>query len=327
LRPVIPALIFALTALIGAQEIPVIRVPVRLVTLPTLVFSRDSRLLPDLQNTNFRVLDNGRVQTVTLNTSYTPVSVAVVIQVNQDVREYVPFIARSGSVIDTLLVGESGEAAVVTYASEVSVVKSFDAGDLPSALKSISANGRPARMIDAGMRALTLLSARRRSRAHVILFIGQSMDTGSESTLASLRDAAERDNVTIYALTLPEFGKAFVSDTFSLQGLSSRADRGGFKAGADLGKLIPVLNRNTSAASGADPFSILTAATGGTQLHFRKQRQLEDAIADIGIQLRSAYLLSYYPNSKESGYHTVKVEVDVPGAKVYSRPGYWLSTD
>jgi len=73
--------------------------------------------------------------------------------------------------------------------------------------------------------------------------------------------------------------------------------------------------------------SILTAATGGTLLHFRKQRQLEDAIADLGIQLRSGYLLSYYPNSKESGYHTVKVEVDLPGAKVYSRPGYWLNTD
>jgi hypothetical protein len=80
-------------------------------------------------------------------------------------------------------------------------------------------------------------------------------------------------------------------------------------------------------ATGSDPFSILTAATGGTQLHFRKQRQLEDAIADLGIQLRSAYLLSYYPNTQELGYHTVKVEVDVPGAKVYSRPGYWLTTD
>ena len=45
---------------------------------------------------------------------------------------------------------------------------------------------------------------------------------------------------------------------------------------------------------------MLTAATGGTQLHFRKQSQLEDGIAAIGIELRSAYLLSYYPNSPGS---------------------------
>jgi len=326
-RPPVTALIFVLAALTGAQQLPTIRVPVRLVTVPTLVFSSESRILPDLQNTDFRVLDNGRVQTTTLNMSYTPVSVAIVIQVNQDVRDYVPFIARSGNAVDALLVGESGEAAVVTYGGEVTVVKPFDAGDLQSAFKSISAAGWPARMIDAGMRALTLLSARPSSRSRVLLFIGQPMDSGSESTLAALRDGAEKENVTVHTLALPELGKAFVSDTFSLQGLSSRADRGGFKAGADLAKLIPVLNRTASVATGFDPFSILTAATGGTQLHFRKQRQLEDAIADIGIQLRSAYLLSYYPNSQEFGYHTVKVEVDVPGAKVYSRPGYWLSAE
>ena len=146
------------------------------------------------------------------------------------------------------------------------------------------------------------------------------MDSGSESALASLRESAENENVAVYALTLPEVGKAFVSDTFSLQGLSSRADRGGFKAGVDAAKLVSVLNRSTTAVAAADPFSILTAATGGTQLHFRKQRQLEDAIAAIGVELRSAYLLSYYPNSAETGYHTVKVEVDVPGAKVYVPP-------
>jgi VWFA-related protein len=273
---------------------------------------------------DFRVLDNGRPQTVTLDTSSTPASIVLAIQVSQDVRQYVPFIARAGSALDALLVGESGEAAVVTYGSEVTVAKPFDAGDVQSTLRTISASGRPARMIDAGMRALTLLAKRPGSRTRVLLFIGQPMDSGSESALASLREGAEKANVTVYALTLPEFGKAFVSDTFSLQGLS-KADRGGFKSGVDLGKLISVLNRNTDAATGADPFSILTAATGGTQLHFRKPRQLEGAIAAIGVQLRSAYLLSYYPNSQEAGYHTVKIEVDVPGAKVYSRPGYWLS--
>jgi VWFA-related protein len=318
------ALTLGLAALIGAQQIPTIRVPVRLVTLPTLVFSRESRILPGLQMADFRVLDNGRPQTVTLNTTATPASIALAIQVSRDVRQYVPFIAKAGSAIDALLVGESGEAAVVTYGSEVTVAKPFEAGDVQSALRTVSASGSPARMIDAGMRALTLLARRPRSRARVLLFIGQPMDSGSESTLASLREGAEKENVAVYALALPEAGTSFVSDTFSLQGLS-QADRGGFKAGADLGKLISVLNRNANAAAGADPFSILTAATGGTQLHFRKQRQLEDAIAAIGVQLRSAYLLSYYPNSQEAGYHTVKIEVDVPGAKVYSRPGYWLS--
>jgi len=318
---------FALAIPLGAQQLSTIRVPVRLVTVPALVFSKESRLLLNLQDSDFRVLDNGRAQTVTLNTSYTPVSVAVVIQVNQDVREYVPFVAKAGNTLDALLVGESGESAVLNYNSEVTVVKSFDTGSLQSALKSIGASGRAAHMIDAGMRAVTLLSACSSSRERVLVFIGQAMDSGSEATLAELRDRVEKENVTVYALTLPELGKAFVSDTFSLQGLSSKSDRGGIKGGADLGKLVPALNRSAGAANNTDPFSVLTAATGGTQLHFRKQRQLEDAIADIGIQLRTAYLLTYYPNSTEFGYHTLKVEVSLPGAKIYSRPGYWLTAD
>jgi hypothetical protein len=117
-----------------------------------------------------------------------------------------------------------------------------------------------------------------------------------------------------------------VSDTISLSGVSAQ-DRGGFKAGLDLGKLIEVLGRSSKAEEAADPFSILTAATGGTQIRFRKQRELESAIAAISVQLRSAYLLSYYPSSTEPGYHTISVEVGVPGATVHSRPGYFSASE
>ncbi len=136
------------------------------------------------------------------------------------------------------------------------------------------------------------------------------MDSGSEASLASLKEQAEIENVTVYALTLPQFGKAFVSDTVKVSGVSQE-EKGGFKAGLDLGKLIEVLGHSSKAEEAADPFSILTAATGGTQLHFRKQHELESEIATIGVELRSAYLLSYYPVSTEPGYHTINVEVDV----------------
>ena len=313
----------SLASLAAAQQIATIRVPVRLVTVPALVFSKEGRLIPGLQRTDFRVFDNGRLQKVTLDTALTPVSIVLAIQMNQDVRRYAPFIAKAGSVVEALLAGESGEAAVITYSDDVATVKPFDTGDVQSALRKISANGKRARTIDAGVRAITLLKQRASSRARILVFIGQSMDNASESDLAFLREQAERENVSIYALTLPEFGKAFVSDTFFLHGVS-RGEGGGFRAGVDLGKLIPVLSRSSEMEKGTYPFSILTAATGGTQLHFRKQKELEDAIAIMGVELRSAYLLSYSPSSTEAGYHTINLVVDVPGARTHSRPGYWL---
>jgi VWFA-related protein len=302
-------------AVLFAQPGSTIRVPVRLVNVPTLVLSKDGRLVPGLQITDFRVYDNGRLQRVALDTMSAPVSVAVAVQVNQDVRSYVPFIAKAGSVIEALLAGESGETTVIAYNDDVTIIKAFDN------LRRIPTSGRQARMIDAGLRAVTLLKERPASRARVLLFIGQPIDSGSESTLASLKEQAETANVTVHALTLPQFGKAFVSDTVQLSGVSAQ-EKGGFKAGLDLGRLIEALGRGSKAEEGADPFSILTAATGGTQIHFRKQRELESAIATIGVELRSAYLLSYYPSSTEPGYHTINVEVAIPGAKTHSRPGY-----
>jgi VWFA-related protein len=319
-------LLFTATMFGQTPQMPTIRVPVRLVTLPTLVFSKEGRLITGLQSGDFRVFDNGRRQRVTLDSASAPPSVVLAIQVNQDVRTYVPFIARAGSVVDTLLTGESGETAVIIYGDGVAVVKPFATGDVQSTLKNLAADGAKARMIDAGLRAVTLLRERPGSRARVLLFIGQPLDIGSESPLSALKEQTEREEVAVYALALPEFGKAFVSDTFSLQGVS-RNEKGGFKGGVDLGNLVAVLRRSSHAEKHDDPFSILTAATGGTELHFRKQKELEDAIATIGLELRSAYLLSYYADAAESGYHTVKIEVDRSGARSFARPGYWLSTN
>jgi len=305
------AMLALLAAGMGAQDPLTIHVPVRLVTLPTLVLADDGRVIAGLERNNFRVSDNGRPQKVTLDSVATPASVAVVVQVSRDVREYVPFIARVGSAVDALLVGQRGQAAVIAYNDDVVLVKAFGAGDVRTSLRGISASGRKARMNDAGVRAIELLKDRPRARARILLYVGQPLDAGSGHSVTDVREAAERENVSIYALTLPISGKSFVPDTFSLPVLNLR-------------KLIPSLNRERP---GSDPFATLTAATGGTQLHFHKQSELEEGIAIVGVELRSSYVLSYRPSASENGYHTINIEVDVPGAKAYSRPGYWWTAE
>jgi hypothetical protein len=121
-----------------AQEIPTIRVPVRLVLFPTLVFSGEGRLISGLQSSSFRAFDNGSLQKVTVDNTVRPMSIAFAIQINQDVREYLPFVAKTGSIIDSLVLGESGEAAVLTYSDDVTVIKYFDdAGGVEANLKTL----------------------------------------------------------------------------------------------------------------------------------------------------------------------------------------------
>ena len=123
----------------------------------------------------------------------------------------------------------------------------------------------------------------------ILLLIGQPADAGSETALDAVREQVEQENLSVYALALPELGKAFVSDPFTLDGLTR--ERGGFKAGADLKNLVKVLERGSAASAAADPFSVLTAASGGTQIRFRKQAEIEGGLAAIGLQVRSAYTL------------------------------------
>jgi VWFA-related protein len=322
----LPGLFAAAIFALAAQEAgPLVRVPVRLVAVPTLVFSGDGRLVHGLQARDFRIFDNGHPQKIRFDFLTAPVSVVIAVQANRDVRQYRPFIGRTGSVFDALLVGETGESAVLAYNDEVKIAKTFERGDCQSTLRNLPASGRKARMIDAGMRAIELLRQRPASRTRVLILVGQPMDDGSESTIADLRRDVEREGVWVYSLSLPEVGKAFVSDTLRLRGLSSQKDRGGFEAGVDLASLLGVLERSAQAAQSTDPFSVLAAATGGTQIHFRKQRELEDAISAIVVQLRSAFVLSYTPNSSEPGYHRIDIEAGIPQAKIFSRRGYWTA--
>ena len=179
-------------------------------------------------------------------------------------------------------------------------------------------------MIDAAMAAVDLLSRQPGSRSRVLLLIGQPADQGSQGNLETLREQAERENVTIFALALPQLNKAFLEDTFSLQGPSSKQERGGYKASMDLSRLAPALIHGSEAEAGSDAFAELTRATGGTVLHFRTQRALEDAVGIVGTELRSVYTLSFAPDLTHPGYHDLKVEVNVPGATPYARLGYRL---
>jgi len=297
--------IAVLSAVLIAQEIPVIRVPVRMVAVPTLVFSKENRLIPGLKRADFRVLDNGIPQTVSLDADVAPVSVVIAIQANQDVRPSVSYIAKVGSLMEAHLVGATGRASVIAYNGDIKVLKPFGSGDMRAAFRSVSARGSKTRMIDAGMRAIEMLKERPRTAARVLLYIGQVTDRGSAATWAALREEAERENVAIYALN-------------SAGGADTGASTGNF----DLGWLLSTLGHQDART---DPLSPLIAETGGTELHFRGQSELENAIGTMGVELRSAYQLSYYPSSEAPGLHKISVEVSVQGAKTYARPGYMLS--
>ncbi len=87
---------------------------------------------------------------------------------------------------------------------------------------------------------------------------------------------------------------------------------------------VPPILRSIRDLFKKSPAEAFAYFTGGNVYSFGREKALELAIADIGKDLRSQYLLSYSPNDKdEPGFHTIKVSVDRPGLKIRTRPGYW----
>jgi len=199
------ALLWLCATALLAQQPTTIRVPVRLVSVPTLVLGPDGRVLTGLQAGDFRLFDDERPRPFTLDTSVSPVSVVIAVQANPDIRAYLPFIARVGNALDALLVGASGESAAIVYGDEVTVAKPFDSGDLRQRFARSSPRQARARDRRRGARP-ALLRQRPATRIACCSSSGSPWITAA-STAPDLRREAERDSVTIHALALPEIAR------------------------------------------------------------------------------------------------------------------------
>jgi len=210
-----------LAALLLGQSAP-IRVPVRLVVAPTLVLSPTGHVISGLEADKFELLDNGCSQQFRMDVEPEPLSVVIAIQANDAVSDYLPFVAKTGSVAESLLLGANGKAAVLSYSDDVKLVRTFDSGDVRSAFAQLSTSGQDARMLDATERGIQLLKGQPASRVRVLLLIGQAYDKGSTDTLAKVtRDAtaencsdlcfglaSRRQEICSRHVSLPQYGLA-----------------------------------------------------------------------------------------------------------------------
>jgi VWFA-related protein len=311
-----------------AQSPPLIRVPVRVVTVPVAVVSARDKFVTGLKVEDFSLFDNGRAQNVRLDYMDGQISLAIAVETNDSVRAWLPEVRRVVSMIEALMVGEAGDASLTSFGDDVKTIQPMtgNAALLDKAFESIKPNGdKQNRILDALAEATKQLEQVSAARRRIILLIAQSGDVGSASSLRDVLRQLELNNITVYSLIMPRIGSELIGKSFSLQGAKQafHRDDAGFVAGVDLGKLIPEIYRSEKAVSGADEISLITSELGGRIFSFRKPKELENGISLIGEELHTEYLLSYTPVQFEPGYHQIRVQVDRLGTVVRARPGYY----
>jgi VWFA-related protein len=295
-----------------------IRTNVPLVIVPATVTDRKGHYIDGLGPRDFVLLDNGKRQKFQLDTSDTtliPISIVIAVQADGPAAPAIAKLHKVGSMIQPLITGDRGEAAVVTFADDVNVVQNFTSSPfrISDAFEAIRAtDSNPAHLIDAVEKAVQMLAARPANRRKVILLVSESRDRGSKAKLGDTIEQAQREDVTIYTASYSAYATAFTQ-----KGSEVGPPQSG---GIDFIAIFRELSRNAK-ANAAEAFA---KYTGGRHLSFEKLRGLENTISRVGEELHSQYLLSFTPTSGEPGFHTITVQLPGrPDALIDTRPGYW----
>ena len=317
------------------------------IVAPVLVFAPDGSIMNNLQPSQFHLYDNGREQDIHVDTEFQPISLVVAIEASRRDDAILKQIHKIGSMIEPLVIGDAGEAAVIAFDHNIRTLQDFtsDSQKIKDAIAKISSGSSSSRMVDAVDSAILMLRHRPKDRRRIILLISETRDNGSYARGRQTLIALQLSNVTLYSVDIGQLSRRMTEQAEPPRPDPIAPEARNLPMGTPntpLGvqhvngygqnlEFVPVLKEIYTDTKGIfirNPIQIFTKGTGGAQFSFLKQRGLEDAVEKIGTEIHSQYLISYAPKKEtllQGGYHELRVEVEYPRAKVQTRPGYWLA--
>lgn len=324
---------------------PTFRGGIQVVLVPTTVVDKRGETVNGLMPEDFILYDNDKVQKINRDVTILPLSFVIGIQRSSNVEKVLPMIKKTGSIISDLLVGQDGEAAVISFDHRVEVLQDFtrDLDKIDAALDKLKPGGMNNRVVDAVNQA-TYMLRHKKDRRKVILLISETLDRSSEAKPREVATNLQLHNIEVYTLNIsrivtrlterkevprpdhlppgarPRVGVAPPDPT------SQNQITGAQGYGGDAIPAFVEMFRGVYGLFVRNPAELFTDFTGGREYSFITQKDLERAISRIGTEIRSQYVLSYVPNNKlEGGFHKIRVEVKRQGLKVSTRPGYWMA--
>ncbi|MGA2456830.1 MAG: VWA domain-containing protein [Terriglobales bacterium] len=292
---VLLSIVYATPALLAQEPETTIKVDVKLVNV--FVTVTDSRGAPvaNLQKENFVLKEDGKEQKIAIfgRESALPLSIVLAVDTSLSTRKDLPLELTSARKFVHAIVRPQDGLSLYKFSEEVSELVPFT-----SDLKKIDAgidrvrNGSATALYDAiflGSRALS-----RRQGRKVLVVITDGGDTMSQMNYKEALRAAQEAEAIIYSIII----------------VPIEAD-----AGRDTGGEHALIQISTD--------------TGGKYYYATSLPQLDDAFRQISDELRTQYLLAYYPSQRYSNSEFRQLRVDLanpPAGGPYQshyRAGYY----
>lgn len=258
-------------------------VRVDLVAVITSVLDASGKPVSDLPQSAFHVYENGREQQIDVFQRRTnlPLDLALMIDTSLSTYTEMKFEREAAAGFIRQVLRPDDRLAVFTFAYNVDQLSPFTANlhTLDEALKRMQ-EGTGTSLFDAIFLGSRSLDRRPSGRRRVLLLVTDAGETTSRSTYDLARDAAIRADAMLYTILIR-----------------------------------PIKNESGRNTAGEHAIDTIIDQTGGAVYTVDAPNEFAPTFSRINEELRTEYLLGYYPNPlpPPGAYRTIEVRVTPPG--------------
>jgi Ca-activated chloride channel family protein len=285
------ALVLLAVVAVRAQQQPTFRGGTSIVPILATVLDSTGRLVPDLEQADFTILDNGKPQElVFFQNDVQPFTVVVTLDFSFSMNNNLDLLrAAAEQFFLRMLPADKGQVGAFSDKIMFSGKFTNDRDDLIMALKDLQ-YGNPTRLYDAIDMSIDLLDDA--SGRKVVLVFTDGDDTASRRSFGDILTKARDKEVMVYAI-----------------GLQSE-----FFNGARMARSRP----STALRKLADE-------TGGGYFELKKTAELAPTFTRVMQELHSLYALGFSPANLDGKEH--KLEVKVKSGTARARRSYIASRE
>src|SRR5271170_6198289 len=280
-----------------SQPETTLKVDVKLVNVYVTVTDAHGSPVAGLKKENFKVLEDGHEQTISVfdKESALPLSIALAIDTSLSTRHDLPLEQASAKRFAKAILRPVDALSVFGFSETVLQSTSYTA-DLKRIEEGIDhvRLGAATALFDAVY--LASRSLNRREGRKVMVLITDGGDTISKIDYKEAARAAEEAEAIVYSIIV-----------------------------------VPIENSAGRETGGEHALIQLSEDTGGKYYYATSMAQLDDAFRQISDELRTQYLLAYYPSQATSNSQYRRIQVGVTGPadsasyRVRHRAGYYTS--
>ena len=299
------------------------------VIVPITVTDDKGRFVSNLEAKDFRILDEGRPQRIKYfsHDQKQPIVVGFIIDMSNNTRvHWKTYQDAIMELVWNLLPGDKKYTGyLVTYSNDAEMVvnTTWDSDKITDQIKKLKPGGGSS-FFDAVYMACTkheAVEGEPYEPRRVLIVVGDGNDNASKKSIDEVIEVAQRNLVTIYAMSTQAFG--FANDS---QDILERitAETGGHVE-YPLSSLYKDVSGYLSNPSDEGNYA-LTVGTGGYAAEI--SGAIIKAVGGIGGEVTTQYIVRYTPDvdpeARAKVFRHIKVEIpSLPNAKIHARNGYY----